>query len=156
MTTLAMDNQNGFTYMDSVFNVPVYEIVWNRSLPASFSPSSTSLSSSINTALSFLGSNNVTIENRILVEDFLANNFALVAHLYEAPQRVVDYFDFREMELGVFSDPDSSEDPEIYLEIATSLSPEDANARLSELNREWVLFSNDEDLMKLNFTLKFL
>lgn len=156
MTTLAMDNYFGYIGLDNVLAPSAYERTWNRSLVAPFLPSSKSFSARIDTALAFLLSKNVFIEERLLLEDILANNSGIVAHLYDVPTKVAEYFKTNSIEFGVFSDPDSNDTPEIYFEIETNLSPEEANSQLSLLNREWILSSSDEDLAKLNFTLKFV
>jgi hypothetical protein len=155
MTTLAMDYQMGFMGLDRVFTPSAYVRTWNRSLPVPLYPSSASISASIDRALTFVTSQNTVIEDQLAVEAFLANNSGVVAHLYSIPEKIAYYIGKSEMKLGVFSEPDGYEVPELYLEVETSLSPEEANARLSTLNREWILASTDEDLVSLNITLKF-
>ena len=156
MTTLAMDNYTNYIQLESIQAPSVFERVWNRSLTSTFAPSSKSLSTRIDTAISVLQSKNVAICDRLLLEDYLANNLGVVTHLYEVPSKVAEYFGDTEMEIGMFSDPDTVEAPEMYLEIQTALSAEDATRQLSLLNREWVLSSGEADLMKINFTLKFV
>lgn len=155
MTTLAMDYQMGFMGLDSVFTPSAYVRTWNRSLGVPLSPSSASISASIDRVLTFVVSQNAVIEDQLAVEDFLANKSGVVAHLYSVPEKIAYYIGKSKMKLGVFSEPDGYEAPELYLEVETSLSPEEANQRLSTLNREWILTSNDEDLIALNVTLKF-
>ena len=155
MTTLAMDYQMGFMGLDSVFTPSAYVRTWNRSLGVPLSPSSASISASIDRVLTFVVSQNAVIEDQLAVEDFLANKSGVVAHLYSVPEKIAYYIGKSKMKLGVFSEPDGYEAPELYLEVETSLSPEEANQRLSTLNREWIWTSNDEDLIALNVTLKF-
>ena len=88
MTTLAMDNYFGYIGLDNVLAPSAYERTWNRSLVAPFLPSSKSFSARIDTALTFLLSKNVAVQERLLVEDFLANNSGVVTHLYEVPEKV--------------------------------------------------------------------
>jgi len=155
MTTLAMDNYTNYIQLESIQAPSVFERVWNRSLTSTFAPSSKSLSTRIDTAISVLQSKNVAICDRLLLEDYLANNLGVVTHLYEVPSKVSEYFSASEIKIGMFSDPDMSDAPEMYIEVLTSLSPEEATRQLTSLNREWVLASVDEDLPKINFTLKF-
>jgi len=155
MTTLAMDNYNGFRKLDNSQVPSAYERVWNRSLTERFSFSSKSVSNRIDTALSFLISKKILIKDRLLMADYLANNSGVVTHLYTISNKVAEHFDTKSIELGLFSDPDTLDTPELYCEIITNLSAEEANAQLGLLNRNWIL-SGDEDLMKLNLTLKFI
>jgi hypothetical protein len=157
MTTLTMDYYTSYPQLENIQTPSVYERVWSKSpLISIFSQSSKSLSTRIDTALSVLQSKNVAVCDRLLLEDYLANNLGVVTHLYEVPSKVSEYFGDTEMEIGMFCDPDMGDAPEIYIEILTSLSPEEATGRLSLLNREWLFSSRDEDLMKINFTLKFV
>lgn len=156
MTTLAMNNYNGFIILDNFQAPSAYERVWSRSLAGRFSFGSNSLSNRIDTTLTFLLSNSVVIADRLLVEDFLANHSGMVTHLYTIPNKVSEYFDTNSIELGIFSDPDTADTSELYFEIQTSLSPEDANRQLSLINRQWIFASADEDLMGINFTLRFV
>lgn len=156
MTTLTMDYQVGFGGLDSVFTPSAYVRPWSRSLTEPLSPSSASISTSVERALTFISSQNIIIEDRLVVEDFLANSYGVVAHLYSIPEKIAFYIGKSQMKLGVFSEPDSYEAPELYLEVETDLSPEEANSRLSTLNREWILSAEDVDLMALNITLKFI
>jgi len=155
MTTLAMDNYTNYFQLESLQTPSAYERVWNRSLTSIFAPSSKSLSTRIDTALSVLQSRDVVISDRLLLEEYLANNLGIVTHLYDVPSKVAEYFNTSEIEIGMFGDPDTGDVPEMYFEVLTSLSPEEATQQLSSLNREWVLSSMDDDLVKINFTLKF-
>lgn len=152
-----MDYYTSYPQLENIQTPSVYERVWSKSpLISIFSQSSKSLSTRIDTALSVLQSKNVAICDRLLLEDYLANNLGVVTHLYEVPSKVTEYFGVSMMDIGMFNDPDTAEAPEMYLEIQTSLSAEDATRQLSLLNREWLLSSGDADLMKINFTLKFV
>lgn len=156
MTTLAMDSNINYQVFDIISAPSVYERRWNNSLPDIFAPSSKSMSTRIDLALSFLHSQGVLLKDRLLIETYIANNIGIVSHIYDVPKKVFEYFDSNDIEMGVFSDPDTDDDSEIYFELITSLLPEEANHRLSSLNRDWILSSSDEDLMKINFTLKFV
>lgn len=157
MTTLTMDYYTSYPQLENIQTPSVYERVWSKSpLISIFSQSSKSLSTRIDTALSVLQSKNVTICDRLLLEDYLVNNLGVITHLYEVPSKVTEYLGMSSVKLGMISDPDIDDSPEMYIEIQTLLSPEEATNQLSLLNREWVLSSNDEDLMKINLTLKFV
>lgn len=156
MTTLAMDNYNGFISLDNFQASSAYERVWSRSLAGRFSFGSNSLSNRIDTALSvFLPSKDIVVQDRLSLEEYLANNSGVVNHIYELPTKVTEYFGISGMKIGMFSDPDTDDTPEMYFEILTELPVQEANSQLSLLNRNWIL-SGDEDLMKLNLTLKFI
>ena len=102
-------------------------------------------------------SKGVTVEDFVTTEDFLTIHYGITSYLYEVPERISGYFENASLSLGVFSDPDSPEEvSELFVEIETILSPEEANDRLSNLNREWLLSSENEELASLNVTLKFL
>ena len=156
MTTLAMDNYTNYFQLENLQTPSAYERVWNRSLTSIFAPSSKSLSTRIDTALSVLQSRDVVICDRLLLEEYLANNLGVVTHLYEVPSKIMEYFGTDEMEIGMFSDPATGESPEMYVEIRTSLSALEATRQLSLLNRGWIFASNDEDISKINLTLKFI
>jgi hypothetical protein len=152
----SIDSHVNLISLDSILAPSAYERTWNRSLPEQFSPSSKSLSTRIDTTILFLQEKNVIIRDRLSFEDYLANNSGVLTHIYEVPNQVLEYVDSPDIEIGMFTDPDANDPPEMYFEIRTTLSPEDANRQLSLLNREWVFASGDEDLMKINFTLKFV
>lgn len=157
MTALTMDYYTNYPQLETIQTSSVYERIWNTSsLTSTFSPSSKSFSTRIDTALSVLRSRDILISDRLLLEEYLANNLGIVTHLYEVPSKVAEYLGTNEIKIGMFSDPDMNDAPEMYLELQTTLSPEEATEQLGLLNREWVLSSGDEDLMKINFTLKFL
>lgn len=132
-----------------------YVMSWEGALTQPYTLRSASISSSLNTALDFLSSNDVSIEDRVAVEEFLTAHYGVVAHLYEAPEKIFQYFGKIPLKLGVFSDPDTGEQPELYLEVETALSPKEAGEIISRLNREWLISSGDQDLMSLNTTLRF-
>lgn len=150
MTSLSMDYQTSFELLNSYVTPSAHVRTW---IP--LAPSSASISTSVDKALSFMSSHGAVIEDRLAVEDFLTNNYGVVAHLYSTPEKIAYYIGNPKMKIGVFSEPDGYDAPELYIEIETNLSPEEANTRLSTLNREWVLASND-DLNTLNVTLKFI
>ncbi len=155
MPALTMDYYTYYPQLENIQTHSAYERVWNRSLTSIFAPSSKSFSTRIETALSFLQSQDTTVSDLLLLEEYLANNLGGVTHLYEVPSKVIEYLGVSKMEIGMFTDPDTGDSPEMYIELLTALSPEDATRQLSLLNREWV-FSGDADLMKINFTLKFV
>ncbi len=107
--------------------------------------------------MSFLLSEEIVLENSDKVGDFLRNNYGMVAYLYETPGKIKEYFGEGKLQVGIFSAPDSNDElQELYIEVGTLLSPEEANEKLSKINRNWILISGDQDLMSLNVTLKFL
>lgn len=157
MTALTFDNQIGLGALGNVSTPTAYVVSWDSSLIEQYTSHSASISSSIDKVLSFLLSQDITIEEYANVESFLTNNYGVVAYLYEVSDRIEEYFGQVDLEIGVFSDPDDIEGkPELYLEVTTSLSPEEANEKLSEINRMWLFASEDQDLISLNITLKFL
>ena len=156
MTTLTIDKEIGFGSFGSIFTPTSYVRSWDSSLIEQYVPHSTSISSSVNTSLHFLMSQGITVENISSVENFLKDSYGIVAHLYDVPEKIRQYFGNVSLNLGVFTEPDSEEDSELYVEVETSLSPEEANQKLSSINREWLFTSEDLDLMSLNITLKFL
>ena len=107
-------------------------------------------------ALSFLQSQNIAIDNVDAVKGYLKNNDGVTVHLFDMPEKVNQYFGDAALTLGVFSDPDTKEEPELYIEVETPLSPEKANENLSNLNREWLLSSGNQALMQINAVLKFV
>ena len=157
MTTLTVDNPINHSILSGVFAPASYTIQWNRNLPLAYTIPSKAIFSDVEDALIFLQSNGVVIEESPSVESFLTNNSGIVANLYDIPQKVSHYFGDVFLKLGLFSDPDSQEDrPELFLEVETSLSPKQANNKLSQINREWLLKSDDADLAFFNITLKFI
>jgi hypothetical protein len=156
MTALTMDRQMKFENYLGLSTPSSYVLTWDRALDQQYVIRSASISASVNTALSFLLSKSVTIEDNTKVEDFLAHYYGIVAYLYEAPNKISQEFGQPTLKLGLFSDPDSGDEySELYLEVETNLSPEEATTKLSKINREWLLASNDQDLVSLNITLKF-
>ena len=124
------------------------------------SPKKTSrktLTSRINDALSFLRSEGMTIENPDMVESYLKKNPGVIKHLYDAPKKIDQYFGTGgELTLRMFSDPDIEEEPDLCIEVATTLSVEKANQSFEDFYRKWIFPSEDLDLKKLNITLDFL
>lgn len=157
MTTLTMDNPINYSTLSGVFAPASYAINWNKNLPRAYAIPSRSFFSDAEDALIFLESHNVVIEESPSVESFLANNSGIVAHLYDIPKKVSDYFGDISTKFGVFSDPDNPEDrAEFFIEVETDLSPQKANDVLSKINKEWLLKSHDADLEFFNITLKFI
>lgn len=157
MTTLTMNNPINYSALNGIFAPTSYAYDWNRNLPSVYATPSRAIFSDADDALIFLQSKNVVIEDASNVKNFLTNNNGMIAYLYDIPKKVSDYFGNIPLKLGVFSDPDNPEDSaELFLEVETSLSPEQANDKLSKINREWLLKSNDEDLAFFNLTLKFV
>lgn len=154
--TTTIDKQPYWGAWGGISTPSAYVISWEEALTKQYVPRSASISSSVNTALDFFLSKGIVVEDRIAVEDFLTRHHGVVAHLYEAPEKIFQYFGNAPLKLGVFSDPDTGEQPELYLEVETTLSPEEATGKLSLTNREWLLVSNDPDLMSLNVTLRFV
>jgi len=157
MTTLTVDNPTNHSILSGVFTPASYTLQWSRNLPLAYATPSKTIFSDVEDALIFLQSNGVVVEESPSVESFLTNNSDIVANLYDIPQKVSHYFGDVFLKLGIFSDPDSPEDSaELFLEIETSLLPKQANDKLSQINREWLLKSNDADLAFFNITLKFI
>lgn len=158
MTTLAMDNTINHSILSGVFAPASYTIQWSKNLPFAYATPSKAIFSDVGDTLTFLQSKGVVVEEFPNVESFLTNNSSIVAHLYDIPQKVHQYFgNVPSLKLGLFSDPDSpKDDTELFLEVETSLSPKQANDKLSQINREWLLKSKDEDLAFFNITLKFI
>lgn len=157
MTTLTLDNPINHSVVRGFFAPVSYSIQWSRNLPLAYAIPSKAIFSDVDDALIFLQSNGVVIEESPSVESFLTNNSGIVANLYDIPQKVSHYFGNVFLKLGLFSDPDSPEDgAELFLEVETSLSPKQANDKLSKINREWLLKSKDADLAFFNITLKFI
>lgn len=155
MTTLAINKRMIWGSIGNITTPASYSMSWDNSLIDQYLPHSNSASSRIDNALSFIQSQGITIENSNIVEDYLKNNYGILAHLYDLPQKINQYFGNAVLNFGAFSDPDIEEEPELYIEIETSLSPEKANQKLSLINKEWLFSSEDNDLMNLNITLKF-
>jgi hypothetical protein len=156
MTTLALNNQIDFRDFSTIAPSG-YVTSWNRVLDSQYVARSSSISSGVDTALTFLTLKGVVVENTLAVENSLTNYNGIVAHLYEVPEKISRQFEASGLKLGAFSDPDSGDEhEEVYLEIETKLPPKEANERLSKLNREWLLASGDQDLMSLNLTLRFV
>ena len=149
-----MDN----SIFSNPFGLVSYTTHYNSMLPSQYAkPSWSIFSDANNDILTFLQQNNVKIEDVASVETFLSNNYTMVAYLYDIPKKVSDYFGDVSLKLGVFSDPDSPDDnTELFVEVETSFSPKQANDKLSKINREWLLKSNDIGLASLNITLKFI
>lgn len=156
MTALTFDNNIKYT-SSSYISMSAYAVDWYNSLSERYASSSASISLSVDDVLSFLISEDIVLENANRVKDFLRNNYGVVACLYETPGKIKEYFGESKLQVGIFSDPDSNNElQELYIEVGTLLSPEEANEKLSKINRNWLLISGDQDLMSLNVTLKFL
>jgi len=157
MTTLAMDKSINYSVLSGFLTPISYATLWSNNLPPIYATPSKAIFSDVNDSLTFLQSKNVVIEDTFKVESFLTSNYGIVAYLYDIPKKITDYFGDASLKIGVFSDPDSPEDNnELFIEVETSLSPKQANDRLSKINREWLLKSNDADLAYFNITLRFL
>ena len=156
MTTLSLDTQIDFGYLHTTAPSS-YVSFWDRVLENKYAYQSASISSDVDRVLNFLSQSGVSVEDTSAVESCLANYAGVVAHLYDAPERISHYFATARLNLGALSDPDSGDNhEELYLEIETNLSAQDANNRLSQINRDWLIASGDQDLMSLNLTLRFI
>lgn len=152
-----MDKQIDFASLSGILSPSAYVQSWNKSLIEPYVILSTSISSSANNVIAFSQARKVAVDDPVAVESFLTNYSGIIPYLFDAPKKISEYFGDATLSMGLFSELDSIEDqPELYLEVETALSPEKANAQLSKLNREWLFASNDQDLMSLNITLRFV
>jgi hypothetical protein len=133
------------------------QIDFTSFLAAPYRIYSASISYSASNVIDFLRSQGVTIEDPAAVLSFLTNYHGIVAHLFDIPKKISEYFENAQLKLGLFSDPDTRDGySELYIEVETSLSPKQANEKLHRINREWLITSSDRDLGAMNITLKFL
>lgn len=98
----------------------------------------------------------VKIEDFRAVEEFLASHSGLISYLDEIPSVVISRFGNVLTSLVVFNDPDSIGNEELFLEIETKDDPLEANKKLNELNRSWLLNIDDEDAYLFNTSLIFI
>ena len=157
MITSTIDSTINHSILSGVFAPASYITRWNINLTPAYATPSRAILSDVEDALIFLQSNGVVIEESPKIESFLTSNSGIIAHLYNVPQKIYRYFGDVSLKLGLFSDPDSPEDgAELFLEVETSLPPKQANDKLSQINRGWLLKSNNADLAFFNITLKFI
>jgi len=105
--------------------------------------------------LDYLQKEGVKINNPREIKDFLAEYNYIVTHMYNIPLKVSEYFGNANIKLSLFRDFDSETDnPELFIEVKTSLSPQEANQRFRKINREWLIPAG-EVLDKLNISLNF-
>ena len=149
MTTLAITNN--FISTNGTPSVP-FVSYWDRLLPDT---PSYSIVSENDLLLSYLQENGILVKDTIEVEKFLAEHTGLLPYFYELPDVVVSRFGKTKMSLVVFSDPDSNDEKELFLEIETTLSPKEANPKLNELNSAWLLNIKDDSAHLFNTCLNF-
>ncbi len=155
MTTATMDKSIDFLTPNGFSRPASFDVIWDNILSKNYTQSR-SFSSDITNALNFLRKKGVEIEDDISVEDFLTNNYGMLAYLYDVPKKVFDYFGDVPLKFSLFSDPDGQDNfQQVFFEIQTNLSPEKANEKLSQLNRNWLLKIEDKDIYSLNFSLNF-
>lgn len=113
------------------------------------------LSSRAGTLLECLRSRGVLINDKGLVEAFLANHSGIVPYLYDLPDTVNSQFGDVPMYLTVFADPDGNGNDQLFLEIETKDAPVEANKKLNTLNNFYLLSMEDEDAYLFNTSLIF-
>ncbi|MHB0977834.1 MAG: hypothetical protein ACYC1K_00255 [Minisyncoccota bacterium] len=126
---------------------------WNRNKNVI---SITTLSSdNVDEIIDFLQTNNIKIYDCSEIRDFLVNHTYIIEHLYNIPSKISEYFGKADIKLSLFKDFDSEiKDTELFVEIKTSLSPQEANDKLTKIHREWFL-PLGMNLDKLNISLNF-
>ena len=102
-----------------------------------------------------LRAENVKIETLTEIKDFLLKHDDMVVHMYDIPSKISEYFGKANIKLNLFRDFDSeTNNPEISIEVKTSLSPQEANERLGKIYKEWFI-PLGVSLGKLNISLNF-
>ncbi|GEM_PF-6759182 len=125
--------------------------VWSESIAYA----TTFSGNNIDQLLDYLQEEGVKIDNQRETKDFLTEYNHLVTYMYNIPSKVSEYFGDADVKLSLFRDFDSETDnPELFIEIKTSLSPQEANKRLGKIYREWFLPLR-LSLDKLNISLNF-
>lgn len=128
--------------------------VWSKNSPV-YAATITFSSHDIDQLLTFLRTKSVEIENSTEIKDFLSRHDYMLSHMNNIPSKVFEYFGNSDIKLSLFRDFDSeTDDPELFIEVKTSLSPEEANNRLRKIHREWFI-PIGISLDKLNISLSF-
>lgn len=134
-----------------------FALCWNSEIDARYVFTSFSVTSEVKDVLDFLKSNNIFVSEEALVESFLSTHTGIILALYDLPQIILENFGEVNMNLEIFSDPDDSEEmQELFLKIETPLSPEEADKKISKINRSWLFHISDRDMIFFNLTLKYL
>ena len=103
-----------------------------------------------------LSLNGVAIKDYNKVGEFISLHSELIDYIIDVPTVVERYFPNSHLNIETFSDPDQQDDfQQLFFEIKTDLSPKEANCRLSELNRSWLLPIENQDAYLINFSLIF-
>ena len=91
------------------------------------------------------------------VAEFLEEHPYLGSLLLEAYDHIQEHFGLRpRVALEVVTDPEATDDRELYALIGTHLSPEAALQRLERLDKEWWLAAMDRAQCKLSIDVEFL
>jgi len=104
-----------------------------------------------------LRGNGYEIRNERAVKSFLLREPGTISCVREAIPWVLNFFGREQkMTLMLVHDPEDENDKgELFLELEISLSPEEALAKLEQLDKEWLVSYVRKYAPKFNITLKF-
>lgn len=109
----------------------------------------------VDNLLASLQAESVEIDNPTKIKDFLAKHNYMLEYMYSIPSKVSEYFGNTNLKLSLLRDFDSETDnPELFIEVQISLSPQEANKRLEKIYKEWFI-PLGMGLDKLNISLNF-
>jgi hypothetical protein len=95
--------------------------------------------------------------NEVEVTQFLQKNKFLLSTLLEIPPHIYDFFGApQELSLRVSYEPESKGFSELWVEIITTLSAQEAMSILDEFDEHWWLEKMNGVAGKLNIILKFV
>ena len=115
-----------------------------------------SLIDEIKRVLEFYHNNFYEIRDETAIIDFLLQRISIVKYLFEAPQKISEYFgDHQGLALEIIRDPEGAYE-ELFLYIKTNLEPDDALNRLDKLDKEWFLNIPQQEILDFNINFEFI
>lgn len=117
---------------------------------------SASLTDEIKQLFEFYHTNFSEIRNEVEIVDFLLARVSVVKYLFEAPQKIFEYFGENQgLALEIIRDPEG-EYEELFLYIKTNLEPDDALNCLDKLDKEWFLNIPQQEILDFNINFEFI
>ena len=134
----------------SVFQRPLFPI-W--SMGTAFI--TVSSGHNVESCIEFLRKSSIEISNITEVREFLIEHAHMLDGLYDLPEKLSKYFRDFNAKLDLFRDFDSEiGDSELVIGLYTQMSPEEANERLKQIYRDWII-PMGVNFSKLTISLNF-
>lgn len=122
------------------------------------SSSPSTLVDQITEVLEYLEKNDCDIRNRAAILKFLLYHPHIIQYLREAVDQIFKYFEnYQKTALGLVFDPEIEKDEgELFLNIVTSIEPEEAFSRLDKIDDNWFIPIVAQKALNFNLNIRFI